>query len=316
MRRPALRRALRGFGAGGAALGVALVLATSGCGGGELESHLSKGRSLFAHKHYEEAQLEGLYVLLREPENEEALSLVARSLLAQDRDGEAESYFHTLAEKSPLHAMEAAELYDTRAREDYTSGQKSRAARRWLIALRFEPMLDLGPYAFYMADRSYEERDWRQSAALYGRALSVYADSSAVKQSLYPYAVSLHKLERDQEAMDVLGPFITRYPRHRDRHEAIWLYQEILIDQARAANGRMDYDAAVEYLRRALRFDENPPMTAEALLELGGSYENLQDYDAAASCYRRVIDTSNTQTGRIYDTAIERLARMEKARLR
>ena len=109
MRRPALRRALRGFGAGGAALGVALVLATSGCGGGELESHLSKGRSLFAHKHYEEAQLEGLYVLLREPENEEALSLVARSLLAQDRDGEAESYFHTLAEKSPLHAMEAGQ---------------------------------------------------------------------------------------------------------------------------------------------------------------------------------------------------------------
>ena len=299
-------------------VGVALLLAIllAGCGGDELEDHLRKGQDFFAEENYEEAQLEGLYVILREPDHEDALRLVARSLLAQNRDGEAEGYFKRLVGRSPLHAFEAAELYENLARKDYRNGQKSRAARRWNIALHFEPMLDLGPYGFFMAGRAYEERNWDLAARLYQRALAAHPDSSAVTQAMFPYGVSLHHLERRRESLDVLEPFIRNHPRHRRRHEAVWLYQEILIHEARAANARMDYEGAVQYLRKALRHGENPPMTAEALLELGGSYESLQDYDAAAACYRRVIEESSTDTGRIYDTAVERLSKLEKARLK
>ncbi len=304
---------LRRFGAG---LGLLLAIALAGCAGDELEAHLSKGKAYFEDGNYEEAQLEGLYVILREPDHEDALRLVARSLLAQNRDGEAEGYFKRLVTRSPLHVYEAAELYESRARKDYREGEKSRAARRWTIALDFEPMLDLGPYGFFMADRAYDERDWALAATLYQRALAAYPDSSVVSRALFPYGVSLHRLERRREALDVLEPFIRSYPRHRQRHEAIWLYQEVLIHEARAANARMDYEGAVEYLRKALRYSDNPPMTAEALLELGASFESLQDYDAAAGCYRRVIEESSTDTGRVYDTAVERLTKLEKARLK
>ncbi len=313
MSEPGLQDRLRCFGVGVALL---LLIIIAACGGDELENHLRKGQDFFAEENFEEAQLEGLYVILREPDHEDALRLVARSLLAQNRDGEAEGYFKRLVGRSPLHAYEAAEIYETLARADYRGGQMSRAGRRWTIALQFEPLLDLGPYSFFMASRAYKERNWALSARLYQRALEAYPDSSAVKAAIFPYGVSLHRLERRRESLDVLEPFINRYPRHRRRHEAIWLYQEILIYEAQAANARMDYEGAVEYLRKALRHRDNPPMTAEALLELGASYESLQDYNAAAACYRRVIEESSTDTGRVYDSAVERLSKLEKARLK
>ena len=306
--RPRLRACLAGA--------LILVLLLAGCSNDGLEEHLNKGRQFFTEGNFEDAQLEGLYVLIRDPENEEALRMVARSLLAQDRDGEAEGYFKRLTERNPFYAIEAAQIYDQRAREDYDGGERNRATRRWSIALRFEPRLDIGPFGFHMASRAYDDRDWSRAAQLYGRALAAYPDTAIVKSALYPYSVSLQRLERGQEALTVLEPFLKRYPRHRKRHEAIWLYQELLIQEARAANGRMDYEGAVEYLRKALRHRENPPMTAEALLELGSSYESLQDYETAASCYRRVIEESSTHTGRIYDAAVDRLSKLEKARLK
>ncbi len=292
------------------------LLSALGCGGDKIEAHLERGETHFVAGRFEEAQLEGLYVLLREPEHPAALRLVATSLLALDRDGEAESYFRTLTTVEPAAAEAVALLYHQRAREDFAAKQESRAARRWAIALSFAPRLELGPYAYFMAERAQAERDWPRAAALYGQALAAAPDSSAAVDALYPYAVSLHKLARDQEALDLLEPWLRREPRHRQRHEAIWLYQELLIGEARAANSRMDYDGALGYLRKVLRFRENPPLTAEALLELGAAYENLRNYEEALACYRRVINESSTQTGRVYDSAIERLATLEKARLR
>ena len=240
---------------------------------------------------------------------------MARSLLAQDRDGEAEAYFRTLAAISPAYALQAAALYDARAREDYRAGEIARAARRWTAALEFDALRDLGPYAFFMAERKYRDREWGAAASLYEAGLAAYPDTAAVQGALFPYGVSLHRLERWPEAMRVLERFLRSYPRHRRRHEAVWLYQEILIHEARAASARMDYEGAIDMLRKVLRYDINPPKTAEALLELGACYENLQDYDAAADCYRRIVEGNAAGTGRIYDAAIARLQTLEKARL-
>lgn len=299
-----------------AGLALAALLAGAACSGGEIRSHLRAGKKHFAAGRFEEAQLDGLYILLREPEHPEALELVASSLLALDRDSEAESYFQTLAALEPAQGPAIAERFAQRARADFSAGQKSRAVRRWSVALAFSPRLDLGPHAFVMAERAYAERDWSLAMSLYGQAIAAFPDSSAARDALYPYAVSLHQLAHDLQALDILEPFLRREPRHRQRHEAIWLYQELLISEARAANGRMDYERAVGYLRKALSYGENPPLRAEALLELGAAYESLREYEEAVTCYRKVIDESNTQTGRVYDAAIERLATLEKARLR
>lgn len=287
-----------------------------GCGGEDLAEHLEKGQSLFRGGHYEEAQLEGLYVLLRDPENEEALHLVAFSLLWQDRDGEAEAYFQNLAEISPDYAREAAAVYDTKARADYDAGEKNRAMRRWNTALGFHLEQDLGPYAFFMARCAYDQRNWQQAAQLYARALANFPDSSAVRTAYFPYGVSLHRLERYEEALAVLESFLRAYPRHGQHHEAVWLYQELLIREARNSAARMDYERAIAQLRKALRYNATPPKTAEALLELGQCYEHLQDYSAAASCYQRIVESNTAGSGRIYDSAVARLDKLEKARLR
>ncbi len=305
------RRFLPGVVLGGICLGAALL---AGCGGDELREHLARGQEHLEAERYEEAQLEGLYVLLRDPKSVDALHLVAYSLLAQDRDGEAEAYFRTLAEIDPLYTTQAAALYDERARWDFEHGEKRRASRRWFVALDFDAERELGPYSFFMAQQAFERRDWEKAVALFSRALASHPDSSAVKTSLFPYGVSLHRLEYWSESLLVLEAFLRTYPRHRQRHEALWLYQELLIHEGQAAAQRMNYEGAVELLRKALRYDDNPPKTAEALLALGGCYENLQDYGAAASCYRRIVEGDGG--GRIYDAAIARLETLEKARLK
>ena len=295
---------------------VLLLFLTAGCGEDELVKHLAKGNQLQEEGRFEEAQLEGLWVLLRSPESERALHLVATSLLAQDRDGEAESYFRTLAGLNRGRALQAAEIYARRAREDYEEGEKSRARRRWTTALSFYPDQELGPYSFFMAQHEYDEENWTLAAKLFGRALERYPDSSAVRNALYPYAVSLERLDRREEAKDALDVYLRNYPRHSRRHEAVWLYQELLIHQAKVARVRLDYDGCLELLRKALRFEDNPTKTGEALLELGICFEDMQDYFSAGDAYRRIIDLDPAGTGRIYDSAMQRLETLEKARLK
>ncbi|MCP4549042.1 MAG: tetratricopeptide repeat protein [bacterium] len=283
---------------------------------GDLEKHLDKGHTYFAEGHYEDAQLEGLYVLMREQENAEAQHLIARSLLMQNKDSEAESYFRELAKFSSAYAREAAMLYNELAQEDYRANQKSRATRRWRIALNLFPHLDLGPYSFFMASKCYDDREWQQAADLYGRALAAYPDTSAVRNVRFPYGVSLYRLERWDQSLVELEKFLAAYHRHRQRFEAILIYQEILIKQAEYSNARMDYENAVRLLRKSLRYKENPPKTSEALLVLGDCYERMQDYNAAADCYRKIINANVGGVGRYYDTAIEKLGRLDKAKLR
>jgi tetratricopeptide (TPR) repeat protein len=293
-----------------------LLLSALACGENELAKHLAKGTQLQGEGQYEEAQLEGLYVLLRDPENESALHLVATSLLEQDRDGEAEAYFRTLAALNLGRSLQAGELYAEKAQLDYENGERSRARRRWRAALSFHPNLDLGPYSFFMAGHEYSDGNWVLASQLFGRALDAFPDSTAVRSALYPYGVSLHRLERWSEAMNVLDIYLRSYPRHGRRHEAIWLYQEILIHEAKAYRIRLDYDGCIELLRKALRFKDNPTKTGEALLELGVCYEDMQDYIAAGDAYRRVVDLNPSGTGRIYDSALQRLETLEKARLK
>jgi tetratricopeptide (TPR) repeat protein len=302
--------------AGGLLLALGLGACLASCGKDELARHMDKGRDLYDGAKYEEAQLEGLYVLLREPENEEALHLVALSLLAQDRDGEAEGYFRSLGQIKGQYAQEAAALYAAKAVGDYQQNERMRAARRWNTALGFNPGLELGPYAFFMARQAYEARDWERAAYLYARARAAYPDSSAISDALYPHAVTLSHLDRHREALAILEPFVKNYPRHRQRHEAIWLYQELLIREAQSAQSSLDYEGAVTLLRKALEYEDNPPKTAEALLELGHCFEQLQDYRAAASCYQKIINANVGGVGRIYDSALARLEKLEKARLR
>jgi len=128
--------------------------------------------------------------------------------------------------------------------------------------------------------------------------------------------VSLNRLERYGDALGALERLLAEYPKSREKHEAVWLYQELLIREAQAAKARMDYEGAVALLRKALRYDENPPKTAEALLELGQCYEQLQDYDAAAACYQRIVSANQAASGRVYDSALSRLEKLDKARLR
>jgi tetratricopeptide (TPR) repeat protein len=303
-----------------AGLGAAILLgvlgAVGGCGRSEMNEHLEKGRSLLASGRFEEAHLEGLWVLLRSPENEEALHLVAGSLLEQGRDAEAEAYFRTLAELDPATAAETAALYDEKARADYARSEESRAARRWQIALSFKADQELGPYAFFMADRAFHERRFSEAADLYARAMAEFPDSSATARALYPYGASLHQLGRWSEAMGALERFLEAFPRHPQRHEAIWLYQEILIHEAQDLKARMDIESAIVLLNRVLNYRDNPPKSAEALLELGDCYERIQDYASAIGCYRRIVKEYADGAGRLYGDAVTRLEKLEKARLR
>jgi len=295
-------------------LGPVLLLAA--CGGGQLDEHLQRGEDFMAEGSFEEAHLEGIYVLQRRSEDPEALWLVSRALLALERDAEAVGYCRSLVQLAPERAREAAGLFHEMAVQDYESRRGSRAARRWRSALEFDPRLDLGPYAFDMGGRYYREGDPAMSVHLYEQALAAYPDSSAAEAILYPFATSLARVERFEDSARILERLLERSPKHPDRAEAIFLYQDNLIRLARAEREALDPRAALARLDKVLRYRANPAKRDEAQLEKGLCLEDLGDYRSARRAYQRLVEQHGSGTGRSFETALQRLEKLEKAGLR
>jgi len=292
------------------------VLLVAACGGGGVSSHLKRGEKAMESGDWEEARLEGIYILQQQPENAQALWLVGRSLLALDRDGESEGYMNSLLERDPSFRPRASELFALRAQRDYLSDRKRRAADRWERCLDFDPEFDLGPYSFFEGRHFFSEEDYASAARLFERAEKAFPDSSAVIDILLPFAKSLTRLGRWEDASRHLGKFLKRAPRHPKRQEAIFLYQDVLIRLARADRELLDFDSALKKLDQALRFRSNPGKIEEARLEKGLCLESLGRYPEAAQVYRRLVKANISGTGRSLETALDRLDKIEKARLK
>lgn len=294
----------------------ALLVLSAACGGGGLEAHLKNGEAAMEQGDPGEARLEGLYVLQQEPENTGALWLVGRSLLALNRDAEAEGYFRSLFGLDPSYREKAGELYAQMAGVDFEAARRGRAARRWETGLAFHPEQELGPHGFFVAGHFFGKQDYENAARLYAMAEEEYPDSSVVVEVLFPHAESLARLGRWEEAREQLARFLKEAPRHPRRQEAIFLYQDVLVRLARADRELLDFEKALEKLDRALRYKINPGLIEEARLEKGLCLEDLGRYREAAGVYRKIVDTNSSGTGRSFEAALERLERIEKARLK
>jgi len=286
------------------------------CGGEDSGDHLRRGEEYYQSGQYEEARLEGLNVLSREPEQSGALWLVGRSLLGLNRDSEAEGYLRSLMEAKPEFRPLTAALFDSMAVADYGAGRRQRAAERWELSLEFDPETDLGPYGFFQARHFFKKRDWESSTKLYLRANGAYPDSSAVEGTLFPLAQGLVKLGRWEEAREQLVHFLNVAPKHPSRNEAIFLYQEVLLRLAKADGEMLDFEGALDKLGELLRYRANPGKIEEALLEKGRCLEELGRYREAADTYRKLIDSSDSGRGRAFEAALGRLQTLEKARLK
>lgn len=297
------------------ALLLLLALAQISCDRADSDSQIRAGERFLDAGDHDAALLKGLYVLQRHPGNPQATWLVAASMLGQGRDGEAEAYFRAYASLVPGDSTALAELYAARARDDFDGDEKNRALLRWQTALAFDAELDLGPHGFSMGQRAFEDGDHGLAVRLLSAAIGAYPDTSVVAGALYPLGVSLDRIGRWQESLEVLNRFLTAGRRHPRRHEAVWLCQEILIREGQRLRQAGDSKGALELFADALRYRSNPPLIHQALLSKGSCHEDQQDYGQAAACYRRIVDESAGASGRVYDMAISRLAKLEKARL-
>lgn len=295
---------------------LALLVLSAACGGDGLEAHLERGEASLVEGDPAEARLEGLYVLQQESENTEALWLVGRSLLALNRDAEADGYFRSLFSLDPAYRSSAGKLHAQMAAVDFEASRRSRAARRWELALEFDPEQDLGPHAFFVAGHFFKMEDYESAARLFAVATESYPDSSAVTEVLYPHAESLARLGRWEEAREQLSRFLKEAPKHPRRMEAIFLYQDVLIRLARADRELLDFESALSKLEQALRYRINPGMIEEARLEKGLCLEDLGRYREAAEVYRKIVATNSSGSGRSLEAALGRLERIEKARLK
>jgi tetratricopeptide (TPR) repeat protein len=295
---------------------LALLALTAACGGSGLDAHLERGEASLVKGDPAEARLEGLYVLQQESENTEALWLVGRSLLALNRDAEAEGYFRSLFSVDPAYRSSTGGLYAQMAAVDFEAARKRRAARRWELALEFDPQQDLGAHAFFVAGHFFKKEDYESAAQLYNAATEAYPDSSALTEVLFPHAESLARLGRWEEAREQLARFLKEAPKHPRRLEAIFLYQDVLIRLARADRELLDFESALGNLEKVLRYRINPGMIEDARLEKGLCLEDLGRYREAAEVYRIIVDKNSSGSGRSLEAALERLERIEKARLK
>ncbi len=293
-----------------------LLVLIAACDGSGLDAHLERGEDSLSKGDPAEARLEGLYVLQQESDNTDALWLVGRSLLALNRDAEAEGYFRSLFSVDPAFRVSAGGLYAQMAAVDFEAARKKRAARRWELALEFDPLQDLGVHTFFVAGHFFKNEDYEIAAQLFNAAKEAYPDTSELTEVLFPHAESLARLGRWEEASEQLARFLKEAPKHPKRMEAIFLYQDVLIRLARADRELLDFESALDKLEKVLRYRINPGMIEDARLEKGLCLEDLGRYREAAEVYRKIVEKNSSGSGRSMEAALERLERIEKARLK
>ena len=201
-------------------------------------------------------------------------------------------------------------MYERLAWEDHEKGWDERAKKRMARALTFDPSIDPGSLRDPAADWFY------RTARDYERALPLYTD--LVEQLpepvdkhpewFYRYGYCLQQVGRDEEALDVYGEFIRRFPSNKNFMRFVqWRAMQLRIARAEALLGTADPEAALDELAFCLDSEWHLELQQQARFVAGRAEEARGDLQAARAWYARVVEGGNEFGGEIVRKADERL---------
>lgn len=286
----------------------AALLAVSGCGGGQdFESEFD---ALIEAEQWEEI-LARVEVHHAEGVRDGMLDFAeGLALLHQNADAAAEAPLDRAVADDPSRAPRIAAAYAELARADREAEWNERARRRMARAVHFDPDTEAGPLTADAADWFYREaKDYASALPLY-RRLAEELPEPVDEHPLYVYRYGycLEEAERDDEALEVYGEFLRRFPAERTFMRFVqWRAMSLRVERAEALLGTAQPEAALDELAFCLASDWHLELQQQARFVAARAEEARGDLQAAREYYELVVDTGSRFGGDVVRRASRRL---------
>lgn len=286
----------------------AALLAVSGCGGGQdLPSEFGP---LIEGERWDEV-LARVEVYQSEGVDDGFLDFAeGLALLHQNADAAAEAPLDRAVADDPSRAPRIAAVYADLARDDYENGWDQRARRRMARAVHFDPGVDAGTLTAPAADWFYREaKDYAKALPLYERLAEQLPEPvDEHPMYVYRYGYCLEEAGRDDEALEVYGEFLRRFPAERTFMRFVqWRAMSLRIERAEALLGTAQPEAALDELAYCLSSEWHLELQQKARFVAARAEEARGDLQAAREYYERVVDTGSRFGGDVVRRASRRL---------
>jgi len=237
------------------------------------------------------------------------------SLLELNRDFEAFARFDDAAERDPEQRRLGARLLADKGIEDAENRQRARAAKRLRKAQELDPAIDLGATVFLVADECFAEKDFARAALLYTKAVEAFPDTSVCEEAYFNLSFSRVALGDTVRAMEVLQTLLEHFPRGQFKGDATFRLESMLFDKAQKDYRAGNYEDAILTAEDLVLRTKNTGLTLKSQYLLGEIHEAQGDYDAAYRAYREVIRGDLGASGRIVQSAREKMDAIREAGL-
>jgi tetratricopeptide (TPR) repeat protein len=295
-----------------AAVAVA-TLVVAGCS--QEKKAISEIRAAYEASEYREAVALCRHAIRRGVDPAEVYYYYGVSLVSMDRDFEGFRQLEIAAEHDPTSARKIAQFLFENGEQTFQKRLRTKSARRIQKAVEIDPVLDLGRYAYLVADEYFATKDYENARRYYARAIEAHPDTSAAEGAYLNLAISCAETGAASRAREYLETLLDRYPRSALGTDARWRLVNLLYEEGEKQFVLGNYLETVEVIEELLTRTRNPGLKQKSRFLLGETYEALGEFDNAYQQYRKIIEGDRGASGRIVERAREKIAALREAGL-
>lgn len=236
------------------------------------------------------------------------------ALVAIGRDPEGFAELDTaITRAADLKPKAAAALREMAATDGVS---RADAARRLRKAHELDPAFDLGHQRFEVAGAYYDDRDFKNAAAMYEEAVAKFPDARECETAYARLSECWAVLGEPEKARAAMETLVKRYPRGQQAQGAASNLNDIMFREAQKHLDAGEFDQAIALARELVQKSDNRSLQQKGRFLLGQAYEGKGDRAAAYDAYREVIRNDRGDSGQTAERARARIEALQEAGLK
>lgn len=237
------------------------------------------------------------------------------SLLALGRDFEAFDHLEHAVMLDTTNALPIARRLLQAGESDFEDGRTRRAAQRMMEAAKIDSSLDLGAYAYLVADQYYHDRDFPEAAYFYERGFEIRPDTSIAEESLMRLAKSYARIDSVELAEAAYSKLVDLFPHGDYANDARYNLASSMLDRAGHQLELGNFEDVLSIAEELLDITKNVTLMQNARFLMGEAFEGLSDYDAALEQYKLIIQYDRGSSGSVVNKARDKIESYRRAGL-
>ncbi len=279
-----------------------------GIGCSQKDKALAEIQALYEAGEYRETIAYCKHSLRRGFHESEVYYYYGLALIHLGRDHEAFRQLDKAVEIEPVLAGAVASTLLVKSERAHRKGNVGRAQRRLMAAVKYNPVVDMGLYAFIAGDAFFGKKDYEKAASFYEKAVREFPENESTERALYRLAVSYETIGLDKRSRESLRELLATFPRSEYAREAQWKLANLLYEEGEREFVNGNFGVVIETIEELLALTTNATLAQKSRFLRGEAYEGLGEFKQAYEEYRAIIQQDQGASGRIVERAREKLA--------